>query len=72
MTTTIQITGHVRDKLNEMKLHQRESYNDVIMRLFEDLAELNEETLKDIQEAQKEIGTGKTKTHDEVKKEMGL
>jgi predicted CopG family antitoxin len=72
MAITIRVTGDVRDRLNEMKLHRRESYNDVILRLFEDLTELNEETLKDIQKARKEIDSGKTRTQDEVKIETGL
>lgn len=72
MTTTIQITEDVRDRLNGMKLHSRESYNEVITRLFEDLQELSEGTIKDIQKARKEIESGKSKTHDEVKEALGF
>ena len=72
MTTTIQIKEDVRDRLNDMKLHPRESYNDVIERLFEDFEELSEETLKDIEEAVREIESGKYKTQEEVEKELGF
>jgi len=72
MATTIQVEESVRDKLNSMKMHSRETYNDVILRLLEDLRELNDETKKEIEKAVKEIESGKYKTHDEVKEEMGL
>lgn len=72
MPTTIQIDETLRDRLNNMKLHPRETYNDVLERLFEDLQELSEETKKDIRKAVKEIESGKYKTHEEVKEEMGF
>lgn len=72
MSTTIQIEESLRDKLNSMKMHSRETYNDVILRLLEDLRELNDETKREIEKAVKEIESGKYKTHDEVKEEMGL
>ena len=72
MATTIQIGEDIRDFLNGLKLHTRETYNDVLERLIEDLQELNEETKKDIKKALKEIEEGKCKTHAEVKKELGF
>ncbi|MCK4368029.1 MAG: hypothetical protein KAW84_08815 [Thermoplasmata archaeon] len=72
MATTIQVEESVRDKLNSMKMHSRETYNDVILRLLEDLQELNDETKKEIEKAVKEIESGKYKTHDDIKEEMGL
>lgn len=72
MATTIQVEESVRDRLNSLKMHTRETYNDVILRLLEDLQELNDETKKEIEKAAKEIKAGKYKTHDEVKEEMGL
>ncbi len=72
MATTIQIREELRDRLNSMKIHPRETYNDIIERLLEDLQELNDETKKDIQKALKEIESGKYKTHEEVKREMGF
>jgi len=72
MSTTIQITEDIRDRLNTLKMHPRETYNEVIMRLLEDIQELNEETKKDIRKALKEIEVGHYKTHEEVRKEMGF
>ncbi|MCK4456216.1 MAG: hypothetical protein KAW39_00580 [Thermoplasmata archaeon] len=72
MSTTIQINETIRDSLNAMKIHSRETYNDVILRLLEDQQELNDETKREIVKAVKEIESGKYKTHDEVKEEMGL
>ena len=72
MSTTIQIDESIRDSLNAMKIHSRETYSDVILRLLEDQQELNDETKREIAKAVKEIESGKYKTHDEVKEEMGL
>jgi predicted transcriptional regulator len=55
-----------------MKLSARESYNDVIERLLEDLEELDEKTVKEIQKAEKDIKAGKFKTHEQVKRELGF
>ena len=71
MTTTIQIDEEIRNTLGNMKLHTRETYNDVLERLIEDLQELNVETKRDIKKALKEIEAGKYKTHNEVKAELG-
>ncbi|MBA3045955.1 MAG: hypothetical protein KKH41_02955 [Candidatus Thermoplasmatota archaeon] len=72
MTTTIQIDENVRDVLANLKIHTRETYNDVLERLIEDLQELNEETKKEIQMAIKDFESGNYKTHAEAKKALGL
>jgi predicted transcriptional regulator len=72
MATTIQVEENIRDVLAALKIHSRETYNDVLERLIEDMQELNEETKKEIQRAIKEFESGKFKTHDEVKKALGL
>ena len=43
-TTTIQLSTEMKGALEGMKLHPRETYEDVLERLLEDLRELNEET----------------------------
>lgn len=58
--------------LDRMKMFERETYNDVLERLLEDTRELDDETKKDIQKAIKEIESGKFKTHEQLKTEMGL
>ena len=71
-TTTIQINQSVREILNNMRIHSRETYNDVLERLIEDFQELNKETKKRIRKAVKEIENGKYKSHAQLQKEMGF
>ena len=68
MPTTIQISDSVKKALDRMKVHQRETYNDVLEVMLEDNLELNERTKKEIEEARK----GKSIPHSEVKKMFGL
>jgi predicted transcriptional regulator len=72
MSTTIQISNEMRDQLNDLKLYPRETYNEIIERILEDMQELNEKTKKEIAQAIKEIKSGHYKTHEEVKKELGF
>ena len=68
MATTIQISDNVKAVLNRMKLMERETYNEIIERMIEDDLELNEKTMKEIEQARK----GKSISHTEVKKRFGL
>lgn len=72
MVTTIQIKEDIKLILTQMKLFERETYNDVLERLIEDVQELNKETKKEIESAIKEIRSGKYITHEELAKEMGF
>ena len=72
MVTTIQIKEDIKLILTQMKLFERETYNDVLERLIEDVQELNKETKKEIESAIKEIKSGKYITHEELAKEMGF
>ncbi len=72
MATTIQIKEDIKLTLMQMKLFERETYNDVLERLIEDVQELNKETKKEIESAIKEIKSGKYITHEELAKEMGF
>ena len=72
MVTTIQIKEDVKSILTQMKLFERETYNDVLERLIEDVQELNKETKKEIESAIKEIKSGKYITHEDLAKEMGF
>ncbi len=71
-TTTIQLSSGMKKTLQAMKLHPRESYEEVLERILEDLRELNEETKREIEQARREIAQGKFKTHEEVRREMGF
>ena len=72
MDTTIQISKELLGKLQKMKMHNKESYEDIIWDLLEDRMELSEETKRDIEESRKEIREGKYKTLEQVKKELGI
>ncbi|MDP2766557.1 MAG: hypothetical protein Q8O41_03775 [Candidatus Methanoperedens sp.] len=72
MVTTIQIKEDMKSALTQMKIFERETYNDVLERLIEDVRELNEETKKEIKAAIKEIESGKYVTHEQLAKEMGF
>ena len=72
MATTIQVSKKLVNELKGMKLFDKESYEEVIWDLIEDTKELNEETIKNIKEARKDIKEGRTFTHQEVIKELGL
>ena len=72
MVTTIQISEELQKELIDMKLFDKETYEEVIWNLVEDTQELSEQTKKDIEQARAEIKAGKTHTLADVKKELGL
>ena len=72
MVTTIQINEDIKVSLNGMKIFKRETYNDVLERLVEDVQELNEDTKKDIDLALTEVENGKFITHEKLAKELGF
>ena len=85
MVTTIQIEEKVKEKLDKLKLHHRESYNELINRLVnsqkdvdkESLIETIEvlsdpETMRDIAEALEEYERGEGIEFSKLKREVGL
>lgn len=72
MATTIQVSEHVKKHLDRLRLHVRESYDDVLDRVLEDFEELSEETKRKIAESEKAIKTGKLIPHEQVKRRLGL
>jgi len=72
MATTIQISDDVKKVLDKMRIFQRETYNELIMNLLEDNMRINEKTKRELEEARKEIKLGKTISHEEIKKRLGL
>ncbi|MCJ2520671.1 MAG: hypothetical protein LN412_06990 [Candidatus Thermoplasmatota archaeon] len=71
-TTTIQLSQEMKKTLEGMKLHPRETYEEVLKRLLEDLHELNEQTKEEIDRAVHEIKAGKYRTHDQLQAELGF
>ena len=71
-TTTIQIDKDLKTHLDGLKLHSRETYNDIIERLLEDQLELSDRTRREIEAALEAIRKGRFKTHEQLGKEMGF
>jgi len=72
VVTQIRVSRSVKEQLDAMKVRPTETYDEVILRLLEDLEEVNEGTKRQIKEARKEIEDGKSHSHEQVKKAMGL
>ena len=73
MDTTIKIKGKTRAKLENFKLHTKETYNDVIERLMtaqDD--ELDPQTIKNLRKSLDDIEHGRTYSLSQVEKELGL
>lgn len=74
--TTIQIHGSVKDRLDALKDFERETYEDVIKKMLDVVAEENMElsaqTKREIEEARKEFRAGKGISFKEVLKKAGL
>jgi predicted transcriptional regulator len=71
-TSTIQLSTEIKRTLESMKVHPRETFNDVLERLVEDVRELDRQTLAEVEEARAEIRAGRYLTQDQVRKAMGL
>jgi len=73
--TTIKVDPKLKSSLDNLKMHPRESYNDVIARLLNmayDEEPLSDLTLKRIEEALKDLKNGKYYTQEEIETELGL
>ncbi len=71
-STTIQLSREHRDALAAMKLHPRETLDDVVGRVLEDLEELDRATVRAIAKARKEIAAGRSITHEKLRAKMGF
>jgi predicted CopG family antitoxin len=72
MVTSIQISEELLEHLKKMKIHEKESYEDIILDLIEDRLELSEETKKEIEESRKEVKEGKTVSLEEIKRKLAI
>jgi len=72
METSIQISKTLLYKLKQMKLHEKESYEDLIWDLIEDRMELSEETKKSIERAEEDIKKGRVHKWEDVKKDLKI
>lgn len=72
METTIQVSKDLLGRLQIMKMHTKESYEDIIWDLIEDRMEFSKETKKNIKEAEADIREGRTHKWEDVKRELGI
>jgi predicted transcriptional regulator len=85
MVTTIQIDNELKERLNRLKIHPRESYNDLISRLvdsyspevvsreslIETLETLSDpEMMREIAKGLEDVNAGRVKTLDQISKEL--
>jgi len=70
--TTIQIEVELLEKLKNRKIHESETYNELIEDLLEDSLELSEQTKKEIVQALDDVKKGRVKTIEQIEKEMGF
>ena len=71
-TTTIQLSSELKRSLERMKIHPRETFNDVLERVMEDLRELDKQTLADVEAARADVRAGKYLTQEQVRKALGI
>lgn len=74
-SSILRVDPITKARLNDLKLHARESYNDVIHRLLDahiDDEPLSDEEIAKIEGALADIKKGCYISHDQVKRELGL
>ena len=74
MVTTIQLEERIKDKLEEIKIHPRETYSRVIERLIRNDMEdeLSPQSIRNIEVALEDIKKGRLHSTKEVKKRLGI
>ena len=72
MVTTIQVSEDLWKELQKRKVHNNDTYEEIIWDLLEDTIELSEVTKKEIMKAEEDIRSGRTKTLEQIKKELSL
>lgn len=73
--TSIHLDKKTRDRLRNLKVHPRESYNAVLERLIElrvDECPLSAETIRDIRRSLKDVRAGKFLTMSQIKIRLGM
>jgi predicted transcriptional regulator len=75
MVTTIQLRPETKSRLDALKLHPRESYDEMLNRLLDmayDPEPLSEETLQQIEEGIRDIRAGRYRSLTDIAEELGL
>ena len=71
----LRVNPYTKERLDKLKIHPRESYNDVIERLLlmtVDDEPLSQEELEGVHESLQEFKSGRSVTHEQIKKDLGL
>ncbi len=74
-TSSILLQTSTKSRLESLKTHPRETYDDVVRRLIdcsEDPEPLSEGTLKAIEEGLEDVRRGRVSGRDEVMKRLGV
>jgi len=72
--TTVQLRPETKDKLDNLKLHPRETYDDLINRLADaayDDESLSDEEIEDIRASEKDIVAGRIRSLRDIMKDLG-
>jgi hypothetical protein len=72
--TTVQLRPETKEKLNSLKLHPRETYDELIDRLADaayDDEPVSEEEIRDIRESEKDIKAGRVRSLREIMRDLG-
>jgi predicted nucleic-acid-binding protein len=72
MVTSIQVSEELKQTLEKRKLSSRESYEEIIWDLIEDTQIVNEQTLKEIEEAREQYKRGETISHEDLRKKLNV
>ncbi|MDK2889559.1 MAG: hypothetical protein PWR21_190 [Methanoculleus sp.] len=75
MATTIQLQPETKSRLDTLKAHPRESYDETLNRIldaFFDPEPLSEETLQEIEESIADMRAGRGRPFEEYARERGL
>lgn len=75
MVTTIQISNPLLEQLKQMKIHEKESYEEIIWDMVEDRMELSEKTKQAIKDYEKDIQENNWDnfvSFEEMKKELEI
>jgi predicted transcriptional regulator len=75
MATTIQLQPKTKARIDDLKIHPRESYDETLNRLLDavyDPEPLSEETLQRIEEGIADMRAGRGRQLSEVARDLGL
>jgi predicted transcriptional regulator len=72
--TTVQLRSDTKEKLDDLKIHPRETYDELIGRLADaayDDEELSDEEIAGINESEEDIKAGRVRSLRDIMKDLG-